>query len=129
MKDTNLHQPDPDSPIALLIRSVCKLCEKEFLSEEQLKKHVDIKHLNRAEEYKKECGICHTKVQQVQEGVRHLLHQGSTCTRRNAASVTSRFNRYRYKMECGICHIKVQQVPTRRNAASVTSRFNRYSIL
>jgi hypothetical protein len=41
------------------------LCQKGFLSEDQLKKHVDIKHLNRADEYKKECGICHARVQQV----------------------------------------------------------------
>jgi hypothetical protein len=31
---------------------------------------VDIKHLNRTEEYKKECHICHVKVQQVHEGTR-----------------------------------------------------------
>jgi hypothetical protein len=27
--------------------------------------HTDIKHLNRADQYKKECGVCHARVQQV----------------------------------------------------------------
>merc|ERR1719192_548848 len=43
----------------------CHKCKKTFAATRDLKKHIDIVHLNKADEYKKECPICHTRVQQL----------------------------------------------------------------
>ena len=50
----------------------CHKCKKTFAATRDLKKHIDIVHLNKADEYKKECPICHTRVQQLKTHIRFI---------------------------------------------------------
>ena len=50
----------------------CFKCKKTFAAVRDLKKHIDIVHFNKAEEYKKECPICHAKVQQLKTHIRFI---------------------------------------------------------
>ena len=58
---------------------VCQKCDKKFAASRDLRKHVDIVHLNKAEEYKKECPICHVRVQQLKTHIRFIhRNEGKT---------------------------------------------------
>ena len=50
----------------------CSKCNKKFAAIRDLKKHIDIVHLNKAEDYKKECPICFTRVQQLKTHIRFI---------------------------------------------------------
>jgi len=50
----------------------CTNCPKSFAAARDLRKHVDIVHLNKAEEYKRECPICHIRVQQLKTHIRFI---------------------------------------------------------
>eukprot|EP00092_Neocalanus_flemingeri_P015619 GFUD01016907.1.p1 GENE.GFUD01016907.1~~GFUD01016907.1.p1 ORF type:complete len:876 (+),score=244.14 GFUD01016907.1:57-2684(+) len=50
----------------------CPKCSKRFVASRDLKKHVDIVHFNKGEEYKKECPICHARVQQLKTHIRFI---------------------------------------------------------
>jgi uncharacterized C2H2 Zn-finger protein len=57
----------------------CQKCDKIFAAPRDLRKHVDIVHLNKAEEYKKECPICHVRVQQLKTHIRFIhRNEGKT---------------------------------------------------
>ena len=50
----------------------CFNCDKRFAAIRDLRKHIDIVHLNKAEAYKKECPICHARVQQLKTHIRFI---------------------------------------------------------
>ena len=50
----------------------CFKCKKTFAAVRDLKKHIDIVHFNKAEDYKKECPICHARVQQLKTHIRFI---------------------------------------------------------
>ena len=50
----------------------CQKCSKRFVASRDLKKHIDIVHLNKGEIYKKECPICHARVQQLKTHIRFI---------------------------------------------------------
>ena len=50
----------------------CDKCDKKFTANRDLKKHVDIVHLQKAESYRKECPICHARVQQLKTHIRFI---------------------------------------------------------
>ena len=62
----------------------CDKCNKKFTASRDLKKHVDIVHFNKKEMYKKECPICHTRVQQLKTHIRFIhRNEAKSCEYNN----------------------------------------------
>ena len=62
----------------------CDKCNKKFTASRDLKKHIDIVHLNKKEMYKKECPICHTRVQQLKTHIRFIhRNEAKSCEYNN----------------------------------------------
>ena len=62
----------------------CDKCNKKFTASRDLKKHIDIVHFNKKEMYKKECPICHTRVQQLKTHIRFIhRNEGKSCEYNN----------------------------------------------